>query len=89
MDRVISFLLFGLLFYLMMRFGCGSHAVHGHHHHGEDRGTVNAEKKDPVCGMTVAPGQGYSEVYDGREYRFCSRICLDKFDKSPEQFARA
>ena len=31
MDRIISFLLFAALFYFMMRFGCGSHMVHGHH----------------------------------------------------------
>jgi YHS domain-containing protein len=89
MDRIISFLLFGLFFYLMMRFGCGSHAVHGHHRHGGNHETPNADMKDPVCGMKVEPGQGYSEVFNGREYRFCSRKCLDKFDANPEQFVHA
>lgn len=91
MDRIISFLLFAALFYFMMRFGCGSHAVHGHHRHreGHGNGGLGSSAKDPVCGMEVAAGGGYSEVYEGREYRFCSRKCLDKFDASPQQFAHA
>jgi hypothetical protein len=35
MDRIISLLLFAAFFYIMMRFGCGAHMVHGHHHHGQ------------------------------------------------------
>jgi hypothetical protein len=31
-------------------------------------------------------GQGYSKMHQGREYRFCSRTCLDKFDADPKQF---
>lgn len=86
MDRVVSFLLFAALFYFMMRFGCGSHAVHGHHPagHGEATGRT---KKDPVCGMDVEQGRVYSEVFAGLEYRFCSRKCLDKFDAEPQRFA--
>lgn len=86
MERLISFLLFAVFFYVMMRFGCGSHAVHGHHGHGSREGT-QAGSKDPVCGMEVAPDSGYSEKYQNREYRFCSRKCLDKFDANPQQFA--
>lgn len=91
MDRIVSFLLFAALFYLMMRFGCGSHMVHGHHHETR-KGTGpggGSSSKDPVCGMEVEAGRGYAEVFAGREYRFCSRRCLDKFDASPEQFAHA
>ena len=86
MDRVISFLLFAGFFYLMMRFGCGSHMVHGHHRqgHGQEAGS---SQKDPVCGMDVEAGRGYSEVFGGHQYRFCSRKCLDKFDANPQQFA--
>jgi YHS domain-containing protein len=78
----------------MMRFGCGSHMVHGHHHHEGHDGTgtgpgARGSSKDPVCGMEVQAGRGYSEVFSGREYRFCSRKCLDKFDANPEQFAHA
>ena len=87
MDRIISFLLFAALFYFMMRFGCGSHMVHGHHRHDGHQGS--ASSKDPVCGMEVPPDTGYSEKYRNREYRFCSRKCLDQFDANPQQFAHA
>jgi YHS domain-containing protein len=83
-DRILSLLLFAVFFYFMMRFGCGSHAVHGHHHAGHE---VAGHSKDPVCGMDVEQGRGYSEVYAGREYRFCSRKCLDEFDAEPKRFA--
>ncbi len=85
MERIISFLVFAAIFYLMMRFGCGSHAVHGNRRH--ERGSAGS--KDPVCGMDVEPDKGYSERYRNREYRFCSRGCLDKFDANPGQFVRA
>jgi YHS domain-containing protein len=39
--------------------------------------------------MDVDAGRGYSEVFSGREYRFCSRKCLDKFDANLQQFASA
>lgn len=87
MERIVSFLLFAIFFYLMMRFGCGAHMVHGHHGGGEaDHG--GDEHRDPVCGMPVAQDAGYSERYQSREYRFCSRRCLDKFDADPEQYGR-
>ena len=86
MQNVLSLVLFGLFFYFMMRFGCGSHAVHGHHHHETASGSVTRGMKDPVCGMNVAAGQGYKEAYKGIEYNFCSRKCLDKFDANPAQY---
>ena len=90
-PRILQFLLFAALFYLIMRFGCGSHAVHGHHRHEGHDGTATGpsgrSSGDPVCGMQVEAGRGYSETFAGREYRFCSRKCLDKFDAGPEQFA--
>lgn len=33
MEGLFSFLLFAGLFFLMMRFGCGSHVAHGGHGH--------------------------------------------------------
>ncbi len=95
MDRVVSFLIFAAFFYFMMRFGCGSHMVHGHGHkhsgeghddHG-DRKAVNS--RDPVCGMVVTPDKGYSEIYAGTTYRFCSKKCLEKFDTTPTQYIAA
>lgn len=85
MDRIVSLLLFAALFYFMMRFGCGSHAVHGHSH--AEHGEASGRSKDPVCGMEVQQGRGYSEVFAGHAYRFCSRKCLDKFDAEPQRFA--
>ena len=88
MDRLLSFLLFAALFYLMMRYGCGAHMVHGRHgkHEGHGGGGPEESHKDPVCGMAVGPGQGYSKNYQGRELHFCSKQCLDKFDSQPERY---
>lgn len=90
MNGLLSLLLFAAFFYLMMRFGCGAHMVHGHggehEGHGGHEGSMGSSK-DPVCGMAVAEGQGYSEIYQGREYRFCSRKCLDQFDADPRHYA--
>jgi len=42
---------------------------------------------DPVCGMTVDTGRAAgSTVYDGRTYYFCSRHCLEKFERDPRAF---
>lgn len=93
MDRIISFLLFAAFFYLMMRFGCGAHMVHGHRHSGSGRhphgGPDAVSSRDPVCGMEVAPDKGYAEIYAGASYRFCSKKCLEKFDQNPSQFVTA
>ena len=93
MEGLVSFLLFAAFFYFMMRFGCGAHMVHGHSgsghgEHDEHRGRQGSPgAKDPVCGMEVAPRQGYTKTYKGREYRLCSRPCLDKFEANPDQYA--
>ncbi len=103
MEGLIAFLVFAAFFYFMMRFGCGAHAVHGHAagapaggghggHVGHDEGPVRAvgpgtPVRDPVCGMEVAPGQGYAVTHAGRVYHLCSRACLDKFEREPERYA--
>lgn len=85
MQGLFSLLLFAAFFYLMMRFGCGAHMVHGSHGGHEDSGS-GTTATDPVCGMAVPRGQGYSESFDGQMYRFCSRACLDKFDANPGRY---
>ena len=80
MEGLLSLLLFAGLFYLMMRFGCGAHMVHGHH------GGDTMKHKDPVCGMDVDADQGYGKMYQGQLYRFCSKNCLDKFDDDPNRY---
>ena len=94
MEGWLWLLLIAGFFYFMMRFGCGAHMVHGghgghgggmHQGHGKSEAITGLEK-DPVCGMAVGPGQGYSEAYEGQEYRFCSRKCLDKFDADRQHY---
>ena len=98
MEGLGSLLLFAALFYFMMRFGCGAHMVHGHgggghgghsSHAGHGRRVQGESAGDPVCGMDVAPGQGYTKTHAGHEYRLCSRACLDKFEANPGQYASA
>lgn len=46
--------------------------------------------KDVVCGMQVdekkAPA---TSTYQGERYVFCGQECKNKFDKNPEQYAKA
>jgi YHS domain-containing protein len=100
MSGLLTFLLFGALFFFMMRFGCGSHAGHGGHGgHGSNPGGDGSEigpdrpaqtglgaSVDPVCGMKVEHDIGYAKMHRGRSYRFCSRDCLDKFETEPDQY---
>ena len=89
MEGLVSFLLFAVFFYLMMRFGCGAHMVHGSHGHGGHGGHGGDQKTkhvDPVCGMEVSKDQGYGKMHQGELYRFCSRNCLDKFEAEPERY---
>jgi len=90
MDGLLWLLIFGVLFFVMMRYGCGAHIMHGGHGSQGDHaghGDAQASGKDPVCGMDVAPDKGYSMAWRGRMYRFCSRSCLEKFEAAPENFA--
>lgn len=95
MSGWLSLLLFAAFFYLMMRFGCGAHMVHGDHggHGGEHEGhggggmqMQGSSAKDPVCGMPIEPGQGYTKNHEGRMLHFCSRKCLDKFEAEPQRY---
>jgi len=90
MEALLWLLAFGVLFFVMMRYGCGAHIAHGGHgsHGGHGgHGEAQAGGKDPVCGMDVAPDKGYSMAWSGKTYRFCSRNCLEQFEAAPEKFA--
>lgn len=56
MEGLLAFLAFAVLFFLMMRFGCGSHVGHGGHgqHHGKhaDHGEQGATSD---CGGYTCP----------------------------------
>ena len=89
MDGLFSLLLFGGLFYVMMRFGCGAHMTHGEKngHAGHDSST--AIRIDPVCDMEVDTEQGYGKMHEKQLYRFCSRNCLDKFEADPSRYTQS
>jgi YHS domain-containing protein len=90
MRGLLTLLLYAAVFYVMMRFGCGAHMVHGHGGHGHEGhgagGSSEGSAKDPVCGMTVEPDQGYTKNYQGRVWHFCSRKCLDTFEAEPQRY---
>lgn len=90
MEGLLTFLIIGGLFFLMMRYGCGAHMAHGGHsnHSGHNSHGADSEAKDtdPVCGMDVDMKQGYGKMHDGQLYRFCSRKCLDRFEADPEKY---
>jgi YHS domain-containing protein len=102
MGGILWLLMIAALFYLMMRFGCGAHMVHGghgghgagsgggmdHRGHGESVAETSKDviRKDPVCGMQFPASTGHSRMYQGQEYRFCSQKCLDQFDAEPARY---
>lgn len=93
-KSLVSILIWGGLFLVMMRFGCGAHVMgrHGHHGgHGSDEGANGGgPTKDPVCGMSVDRGKAAgASVYGGRTYYFCSASCRDQFERTPEKYAAA
>lgn len=87
MEGLLSLLLFAVLFYVMMRWGCGAHMVHGHGGHDRKHGGAGSDT-DPVCGMKVAPDAGYSKAHAGIRYVFCSKGCLDRFEADPERYLK-
>ena len=57
--------------------------VSPHHSHEHGAAPVN----DPVCGMTVDPGQTKHHVHHhGQDYLFCSAGCRTKFAADPDHY---
>lgn len=81
MDGLGSLLFFAILFFLMMRYGCGAHMMHGHGGHKKKEKYI-----DPVCDMEVKEEEGYGKMHEGELFRFCTRSCLNKFDDEPERY---
>ena len=46
----------------------------------------NLNIKDRVCEMNVSETPNFSTTNDKREYYFCSKNCLDKFERNPSQY---
>ncbi len=53
-----------------------------------DLGIKEDKLKDIVCGMSVFSDSKYSYRYKDKEYYFCSKHCLDKFKKSPDEYIK-
>jgi YHS domain-containing protein len=81
----ISFIIFALIFYFFMRYGCGAHMAHGHHNHTENA-KDQQEFFDPINGEPVEESKGYGKLYNGKLYRFTSKENLDEFDKNPDKY---
>ncbi len=47
---------------------------------------AEAEKIDPVCGMTVTPDRPHRFVFDGQTYGFCSNGCRERFGRDPHGY---
>ena len=83
-------LIWGGLFFVMMRYGCGAHMMGGHGHGGHGGAKPVGDTKDPVCGMSVDPRKAAAAaVREGMTYYFCSTSCRDKFEQAPEKYAGA
>jgi len=81
---ILWFLIWGGLFYFMMRAGgCG-----GHGHGAKDGGGLKPGKTvDPVCGGEVdMTDETIIQRHDGQIYYFCSRKCVEKFNGNPSVY---
>lgn len=100
-SSILSIIIFGGLFYLMMRRGgCGmGHRGHGGHGSGDGQGRhSNHEEgsgsggsrmiKDPVCGVFVDLQTSISSKHMGQNFYFCSPACKENFDKEPMKYIK-
>jgi Cu+-exporting ATPase len=69
----------------------GRHASHAHGHraHASRDTHVEADVKDPVCGMTVDPATALSHRHGGDTYYFCNPRCKEKFVAAPDKYLEA
>lgn len=96
MESIIWFLIIGVLFFFMMRFGCGAHMGgmgHGGGHEGHmgmgggEPGPQAAKVKDPVCGMEIDRDQAFGMIRKGgKQIYFCSENCQNKFNAEPNKY---
>ena len=74
---------------------------HSHHHHGRGGApgvhphlaptepSAVAQVVDPVCGMRVPADSPHHAEHAGRDFRFCSVRCHDRFVADPQRYADA
>ncbi len=94
MESILWFLIIGILFFFMMRFGCGAHMGgmgHGGGHEGhmgrEGEGPSSQKVKDPVCGMEINKDQAFGMTQKGgKQIYFCSENCQNKFNAEPNKY---
>ncbi|MGE5153943.1 MAG: heavy metal translocating P-type ATPase [Bdellovibrio bacteriovorus] len=57
--------------------------------HDRETGTPmgTGKARDPVCGMWVAADAPLRLTHAGKDYRFCSQHCLERFEADPECYA--
>lgn len=69
---------------------CSSNSTPNNHNEGETIGQESTAKTvyhDPVCGMQVSGDNVAATVeYEGKTIGFCSEMCKERFEKSPESF---
>lgn len=83
-------LVWGALFFVMMRYGCGAHMMGRHGKQKHHNSAADGKAKDPVCGMSVSPEKAAAaSVLKGNTYYFCSRSCRDKFEQAPDTYIAA
>ncbi len=80
---LLTFLIFAVFFFFLMKAGCGTHVTHGYQDKEKHSQNVIV---DPVCGKVVDEDKGYGKLQNGHLYRFCSTECLNKFDNNPDEF---
>ncbi|PAJ79606.1 heavy metal translocating P-type ATPase [Burkholderia ubonensis] len=63
------------------------HGGHAHQHETNHLHTgAGNPLRDPVCGMEVTDESRFHSEYDGKQYYFCSDVCLTKFQSAPEKY---
>ena len=98
-QDVLYYVIWAVLFFLMMRYGCGAHMMGHRHHHHDSHVPIESppasvvppipdRATDPVCGMTVETSAAKTAAYKGQVYYFCSQKCREKFEASPETYTK-
>ena len=89
MSGLLWFVVWAVLIFLMMRYGCGAHVMgHGHAKTTGDNRNLRwvPPDTDPVCGKKVKTVGAKPSMFDGAVYYFCSRECREVFEAAPNLY---